>query len=335
MKRTLKSLSTLCLVLALICSMCSFGVSAVAEEVETLARESDSMSSTYGATDVADAADSMGADGEQTSAYSTGRNVISLKTVPTLNASAYQSATVTLNGKSVGVNAISINGTVYIPLRAFINATTNMSVGYNSRTRTLSVSGGGLTLTVTDGSHIVYANGRVLFSMTPSVIMTNGRIYVPIQPIAKALGLSLTESTGRASLWGSVRPLASADSFYREDAVYWLSRIISAESRGEVLHGQIAVGNVVLNRVDSPLYPNTIWGVIFDKKYGVQFSPILDGTIYNTPSANSILAAKICLDGFSISDETLFFLAPKYAQSSWIPRTRTYEFTIGNHDFYS
>lgn len=48
--------------------------------------------------------------------------------------------------------------------------------------------------------------------------------------------------------------------------LYWLSRIISAESRGESLKGQIAVGNVVLNRVEEDDFPDTIPAVIFDRK---------------------------------------------------------------------
>ena len=263
------------------------------------------------------------------------RNEITLDKIPSRYIGNYKYATVKLNGKYLNIDARVINGEIYIPLRAFINATTNMKVSYNSVKRTLSVSGSGLYLEATDTSHVIYANGRPLFTMTPSVIMTNGRIYTPIEPIAKALGLSLSESSNTASLWGSIKPLLSADKFYREDAIYWLSRIINAESRGEAIHGQIAVGNVVMNRVNSNQYPNTIWGVIFDKKYGVQFSPILDGTINLTPTANSILAAKICLEGFYVSDEVLFFIAPRYASSSWIPRNRQYEFTIGNHDFYS
>ena len=117
--------------------------------------------------------------------------------------------------------------------------------------------------------------------------------------------------------------------------MFWLGRIIEAESRGEPLLGKIAVGNVVMSRVRSSSYPNTIYGVIFDKKYGVQFSPVIDGSIYNTPSYNSILAAKIVLDGFDVSEGALFFLRPEMSSSSWIPNNRRYLFSIGKHDFYS
>ncbi len=260
------------------------------------------------------------------------KNYIGEHQVTSKYISSYKKVSLTYNGNQLNIDSRTINGVTYVPIRAFINSISSaLTVTYNSYTRTISVNGSGLNLSVKDGSRIVYANGRVLYTLSPSVIMTNGRMYTPLSSLVKALGLSFSQS----SIRGSVKPLQSAEKYYAEDAVYWLSRIINAESRGETFLGQIAVGNVVLNRVASPLYPNTIWGVIFDRKYGVQFSPVLDGTIYQKPTESSVLAAKICLEGFSISNRTLFFLAPRYAQSSWIPNSRKYEFSIGNHDFYS
>ena len=75
--------------------------------------------------------------------------------------------------------------------------------------------------------------------------------------------------------------------------------------------------------------------MIFDRKHGTQFSPVAFGTIYQTPTASSIIAAKICLEGYSLSNDILFFVNPKLATSTWIERNRIYEFTIGNHHFYS
>ena len=129
--------------------------------------------------------------------------------------------------------------------------------------------------------------------------------------------------------------LLTADEVYSSDDLYWLSRIISAESGAEPFRGKIAVGNVVMNRVKSPSYPNSIWGVIFDRKHGIQFTPAVTGTIYRTPTAESIVAAKACLEGYSISDTALFFLNPRIATNFWIVNNRPFEFSIGNHDFYS
>ena len=160
-------------------------------------------------------------------------------------------------------------------------------------------------------------------------------MYIPAQTLIKALGVQIKSQTNSdVTVTGRYTPLIHASKFYREDEVYWLSKIISAESGGETLIGQIAVGDVIMNRVKSNLYPNTIYGVIFDRKYGVQFSPTLDGSIYKNPTYTATLAAKICLEGTSLSDNALFFLNPKTAESNWIVKSRKYAYTIGGHDFY-
>lgn len=247
--------------------------------------------------------------------------------------SAYIRPSVSVNGSKLSVKGIVINSTYYVPFRAFANSI-GASYSYDSKSKTSVMRINGITLSATDGCYVSYANDRTFFALSPTVIMNDGRMYVPAETIAKAVGMNLESSSLSLAFSGEVKPLLSAERYYRSDEVLWLARIIHAESRGEPLLGQIAVGNVVLNRVKSPDFPNTIYGVIFDKKYGVQFSPTLNGTIYNDPSYNSILAAKICLEGFDISEGALYFLYPPLSTSSWIPRNREYGFTIGNHDFY-
>lgn len=263
------------------------------------------------------------------------KNYLSVSGINSKIVSMHSSVTVYLNGRSAGYKGRLISGTVYIPIRSFVEASTSASSSYSSATKTLSVSGGGYSISVSDGAYVLYASGRPIFSMTPSVVLSDGNMYVPASTLAKAFGIGTWQgSAGSVYFSGTPSPIITASKFYREDEVYWLARIINAESRGEPLLGQIAVGNVVLNRVKSSLYPNTIWSVIFDRKYGVQFSPILDGSIYNEPNYTSILAAKICLEGFSVSQEALFFLYPRASTSSWIPKNREYAFSIGKHDFY-
>ena len=247
---------------------------------------------------------------------------------------SYTRQTVTVGQTTLSVKGFIYNSTVYVPFRAAAGAISGSSYSYNSSTRTATMRAPGLEIVAGDGCYVTYANGRTLFNTVPNVIMSDGRMYIPAKVLARALGMSVSSSASQVSISGSYDPILSADRFYRSDEVLWLGRIIHAESRGESLLGQIAVGNVVLNRVRSAYYPNTIYGVIFDRKYGVQFSPILDGSIYNTPSFSASLAAKICLEGYDVSDGSFFFLQPRLATSSWIPRTREYAFTIGNHDFY-
>ena len=134
---------------------------------------------------------------------------------------------------------------------------------------------------------------------------------------------------------GTAKPSAPGWSFYNDDNVYWLSRIINAEARGESLDGQIAVGNVVLNRVASPLFPDTIYTVIFQTTYGIiQFSPIANGSIYTTPAESCVIAAKLALDGANTASDSLYFLNVKAATTLWVVRNCSYVTTIGNHSFY-
>lgn len=261
------------------------------------------------------------------------RKYLSLNGIASKNIQSYKRLSVKIGAVNLPVKGLKINGKAYIPFRSAASAI-GASYSYNSADRSSVMNASGLYLKAGDGCYTVYANDRALFSESPVVIMSDGRMYIPAEIFAKAVGMTLSVSEEIVSISGKYSPILHASKFYREDEVFWLARIIHAESRGEPLFGKIAVGNVVLNRVKSSAYPNTIYGVIFDRKYGVQFSPVLDGTIYNTPDFNSILAAKICLDGYMISPEFLFFLEPSHSTSSWIPKNREYLFTIGKHDFY-
>lgn len=117
--------------------------------------------------------------------------------------------------------------------------------------------------------------------------------------------------------------------------LYWLSRIIHAEAEAEPYEGKVAVGNVVLNRVNSSAFPNTIKGVIFEYYQGIpQFSPVADGTIYNTPSAASIQAAKAALAGQRPVGAATYFFNPDKSAGSWIVANKTYVKRIGDHVFY-
>jgi N-acetylmuramoyl-L-alanine amidase len=120
--------------------------------------------------------------------------------------------------------------------------------------------------------------------------------------------------------------------FYDETDLYWMSHIIYAEAGCESFAGKIAVGGVVMNRINSPEFPDTVYSVVFDKRYGVQFTPAYSGAIYNKPSEECVIAAKIALDGGSTAGESLYFAATTHC---WAGRNRPYAMTIGNHNFYA
>lgn len=109
-----------------------------------------------------------------------------------------------------------------------------------------------------------------------------------------------------------------------------LAKIINAESKGESMNGKIAVGNVVLNRVKSDGFPDTIESVVYQPG---QFQPVTNGSINQTPSDKSIEAARRVLDGEKVvGDDVIYFYNPAIATDSWI-FTRTVVVTIGNHAF--
>ncbi len=242
------------------------------------------------------------------------------------------------SGSRLAADGRLISSTTYVPLRAFVSAfMPDASITYREKTRTAAVEGAGLSLEASDGGHVVYANERCLYSDMPVRILSDGTMYVPIRILAKVFSLEVVwnDASRSVSLKGNAVPLLSGSRFYDADTVYWLSRIISAEARGEPFIGQIAVGNVVLNRVKHRDFPNTVWGVIFDRRAGmVQFSPVEDGSIWQTPYSVSVTAAKVCLEGYTVSERILFFYAPSMVTHTWISKNRPYAFTIAGHKFY-
>ncbi len=254
----------------------------------------------------------------------------------TLTASAASSVNVLIDGQPFSGSVQVKNQTTFVGIRRFAtDMDSTASVTYNSTAKTLTVHSDSLTLTCTDGYPYLVANGRYLYLDQP-IFLKNGTMYAPILQLYRAFDAKIKWSSdlhGFQVTRGS-GGIKSGSSFYRADAVYWLSRIISAESRGESLYGKIAVGNVILNRVRSAAFPNTIYGVIFDKKNGVQFSPTANGTVYQAPTEESIIAAKICLEGYTVSDRILYFVNPVKAPNSWAARNRPYFAKIGNHAFY-
>ncbi len=112
-----------------------------------------------------------------------------------------------------------------------------------------------------------------------------------------------------------------------------LARLIHAEARGESFEGQVAVGAVILNRLDSPHFPKTITEIVFQKNNRVyQFSPVGDGSINLEPDEKSIQAALQALSGKDPTKGALFFYNPEISGDKWI-KTLPVITKIGNHVF--
>lgn len=137
---------------------------------------------------------------------------------------------------------------------------------------------------------------------------------------AAMMGLSLTSSTSTSS--GG----ASGSS---QNDVYLLAKAIYAEARGEPYTGQVAVGAVILNRVKSAKFPNTIAGVIYQAG---AFTAVTDGQINLTPNDEALRAARDALNGWDPSGGALYYYNPAKTTSSWI-YSRTVITVIGRHYF--
>lgn len=246
---------------------------------------------------------------------------------------------VKVNGTYLNMDAepFMVNNRTYVPIRALGEAL-GANVYWNAGTQTATIQKADTTIQMQDGAAYATVNGTKKY-LENGIKKREDRLFVPARFVAETFSayvdwdeMSYTVNVYKDGI--SVPSYLQSSRSYSDDEIFWLARIIYAESQGEPMSGKIAVANTVLNRVKSSEFPDTIYGVIFDRKYAVQYEPTFNGTIYNTPDAQSVAAAKRALEGESIVDDCLYFLNPRKATNSWIIRNRPYYMTIGNHDFY-
>ena len=138
---------------------------------------------------------------------------------------------------------------------------------------------------------------------------------------ADALGVTLSGGSSSSSTTASSSAtIVSADHRL-------LAKLVYAEARGEPYKGQVAVAAVVLNRVKSASFPNTVSGVIYQRN---AFTCVNNGSINNTPDSSCIRAALDALNGWDPTGGCLYYYNPKTAVDDWI-RTRTVQTVIGRH----
>lgn len=275
-----------------------------------------------------------------------------------------EALTVKVDGRDLTAGSYLEGGTTYVPLRVLSQSLGEVDARWDGTTAW--VEGRGLTLTARPGDTWIEANAQK-FDAPGGVRLENGTTLVPVRALAAAMGAEVTwdgaaqtvELTSRRAAeadrpggaaggpsaggaptqpgdtaGGPSAGQAPAQPSYTQEDLYWLSRIISAESQGEPLEGKLAVGTVVLNRVASPEFPDTIYGVIFDRKWGVQFTPVANGTIYLEPTQESVEAARMVLEGARAAGNSLYFQNPDLTADRWAANNRKFVATIGCHWFY-
>lgn len=190
-----------------------------------------------------------------------------------------------------------------------------------------------LSLTAQVDQFYVEANGRYLYVAETVQLTEAGQVIVPLRVIAKAFGAEVgyDSDTGVTTVTGGSGTIQSGDDFYNEDDLFWLSRVIQRESGNQPMKGKMAVGNVVLNRVADPVFPDTVEGVLAQKN---QFSTYKSGALAATnPSDSSTIAAKLVMDG-GVVEETRGALYFDSGTKSWAARNKQLIATIGGHNFY-
>ncbi len=140
----------------------------------------------------------------------------------------------------------------------------------------------------------------------------------------KALGMT---SAYQALVDGSQNAEGQGD--FTSSEVYLLAKTIYAEGRGEPYTGQVAIGAVVLNRVRSDDFPNTVSGVVYQKH---AFTAVSDGQINLTPNDTAMKAARDAISGWDPTGGALYYYNPAIATSAWIFDRQTVT-VIGKHVF--
>lgn len=174
-----------------------------------------------------------------------------------------------------------------------------------------------------------YYNGAVDGIYGPATVQA-------VKAFQKKNGLTADGIAGKSTFAAlgmndSVRVLENEqqNSSYTSSDLYMLAKCIYAEARGESYTGQVAVGAVILNRVASPSFPNTISGVIYQRG---AFTAVSDGQINLTPDKTAMNAAQDALNGWDPTYGCLYYYNPAVATSSWIFGRKTVT-TIGKHVF--
>lgn len=131
-------------------------------------------------------------------------------------------------------------------------------------------------------------------------------------------GSSSSSSVGKSNLLGLT-----------ENDIQLMANAVYGEARGEPFEGQVAVAAVILNRINHPDFPNTVYGVIFEPR---AFTAVADGQIYLTPNENAKKAVREAINGWDPTLGCIYYFNPDTATSAWI-WTRQQMMTIGKHIF--
>lgn len=231
---------------------------------------------------------------------------------------------VTVNGETAAdFSAAAYGGTTYVPFY-FATKALRPDAQIEWVDGRFIAAAEDFTMTARIGDPCLEINGRYLYIPQRIKGEADGTAWVPTRALAAALGAeigwdgSVLFTTGGAPLSAEARP-------YDDVTLDLLARAITHESGNQSFEGKMAVGSVILNRVSSPIFPGTVYDVLFQKG---QFPGVTDAE----PNADSILAARLCLEGANVVPGAYWFNGA--GKVCWASRNKTLLAVIDNHAFY-
>lgn len=227
-----------------------------------------------------------------------------------------------------------IGDNTYVPVRDFFTAM-GCTVTWDAAAGKIRITRGEeLEGELIPGSRLAKFNGRCWY-MADACVNLEYMNMIPLRDAAKVFNAAVTwdEATQTASLsgYGLLEP---GGTFYDQEDLLWIARIVRHESGNQILDGKVAVANVILNRMSNPGFPNTAEEVIFDTRTGVQFVTRESTKIYIEPSEECFLAAKLAMEGYETAPDCLYFASNRVAKRCWAGRNRPTFGVIGGHTFF-
>lgn len=203
------------------------------------------------------------------------------------------------------------DGRVFVPIR-FIAEILGSQVHYDPEAKRAIIVGNGKTVVLHVDDNNMSVNGSLEFIDAPAEI-TNGRTMVPLRALSESLNIDVIWDPITLSVLLNKEGLKVPNEYiydrhYNDEDLLWLSRIVTIETGWQAFDAKLGVANVVLNRVAAARFPNTVYDVIYDTNYTVQFPPAFYSHFSDlVPLIESVIAAKMAFEGINNVDTCLFF----------------------------
>ena len=230
---------------------------------------------------------------------------------------------------------ILINGTTYIPLRAFADAIGGTTV-WNDENATATMQKAGHTFTF-----FLQEDYSVIDEVTKphKAVLYNNVTFIPVRAISETLGYDIywdsSTLTVKITAPDVVVPDNLKDTSYTYEDIYYLGKITQIESGYQHFQVRLGVASTILNRVRSTQFPNTVKDVIFDTRYSTQYPPAHTEKFKTIePSFDTLFAAKCALHGVNLVGNSMYFVDVPYTEGSWVHNNRPHYVTLHDMAFY-